>query len=541
MNSLIGDILPLATGIAISPMPIIAAILMLFSPRKGASIGYLAGWIIGVAVMFTLFISLSSLVEEDQASGDQPVKGLIKIALGLAIIYLGYKKWNEHDYLAGAGLSVQGASIRMQMTSLRGSGILLQGGGGAALSGFSEAKIEIASEDEVSSILSAWADARPTLTIGALKASNNSIPAQINAGGFNRHTFMCGQSGSGKTYSLGVVLEQILMHTDLRVAILDPNADYVHLGSPSPKMQSAEPGSREDQLAQNYLARTESLQVFRPVVEDDARELPLRIRFIDLSQEDQAKVMMLDPLVDRDEYDAFRRMADRLGDQPYQVGDIREAALDDLSSVARQVLLRVSNLGVGEWSVWADSDEQSLSDVLSSPWRSIVLDVSRFERPIERSVMALATLRHFWNRRTDRKPVLLVIDEAHNVCPKDPTDPIQAAATELAIAIAGEGRKYGIYMLLSTQRPDKIHPNVVSQCDNLMLMRMNSQADLAELQQVFSFVPPAVLAESVAFRQGEALIAGTLVHSPMLTRMGQRISREGGADVETTWARVSPD
>lgn len=439
--------------------------------------------------------------------------------------------------LEDVGYSVQGASFRMQMSSLRGSGILLKGGTSSDTSGFFEARIEAASEEDIRSIQSDWSKSRATLTVGDLQTSAAPIPAKINAGGFNRHTFMCGQSGSGKTYSLGVVLEQILLHTDLRVAIVDPNADYIYLNTPNSGRRAAEPGSDEARMVERYEARTADLKVFRPHVDDATNELPLRIRFSDLSQEDQATVMMLDPLLDRDEYDVFRRMAHRLSDRPYHVGDIRNAALEDLSSVARQVLLRVSNLGIGDWSVWADEGEQSLTDLLASDWRSVVLDVSRFERPIERSVMALAALRHFWNRRTERKPVLLVIDEAHNVCPKEPGDAIQAAATELMIAIAGEGRKYGIYLLLSTQRPDKIHPNVLSQCDNLMLMRMNSQADLAELQQVFSFVPPAILMESVAFRQGEALIAGTLVHSPMLTQMGRRITKEGGADVETTWTQ----
>ena len=46
---------------------------------------------------------------------------------------------------------------------------------------------------------------------------------------FNRHTFWCGQSGSGKTYSLGVLLEELLMHTELPMIIFDPNADFVRL------------------------------------------------------------------------------------------------------------------------------------------------------------------------------------------------------------------------------------------------------------------------------------------------------------------------
>ena len=47
---------------------------------------------------------------------------------------------------------------------------------------------------------------------------------------FNRHTFLCGQSGSGKSYAMGVLLEQLLIDTDLPMIILDPNGDFVGLG-----------------------------------------------------------------------------------------------------------------------------------------------------------------------------------------------------------------------------------------------------------------------------------------------------------------------
>lgn len=49
MNGVIGEILPLALGVAISPIPVIAAILMLLSPKaKGASAGLLLGWVVGI-------------------------------------------------------------------------------------------------------------------------------------------------------------------------------------------------------------------------------------------------------------------------------------------------------------------------------------------------------------------------------------------------------------------------------------------------------------------------------------------------------------
>jgi uncharacterized protein len=132
--------------------------------------------------------------------------------------------------------------------------------------------------------------------------------------------------------------------------------------------------------------------------------------------------------------------------------------------------------------------------------------------------------------------VLIVIDEAHNVCPAVAEDPVTARAAEHAVRIAAEGRKFGLYLLVSTQRPQKVHDNVLSQCDNLVLMRLNSAADAALVQARFSFVAAGLLAEASGFGLGEALVAGKLAPHPALVRFGARVAEEGGADVPADWA-----
>ena len=59
-------------------------------------------------------------------------------------------------------------------------------------------------------------------------------------------------------------------------------------------------------------------------------------------------------------------------------------------------------------------------------------------------MIAAAVLGDLWRRRHERKPVLIVIDEAHNVCPADPPDQLTAQAAGHAIRIAAEGRKFGL-------------------------------------------------------------------------------------------------
>lgn len=94
MNTAFGDILPLAVAIAISPIPIIATILMLMTPRaKALGFGFLAGWVLGIAVAVTAFTLLAGVIEEPAAGGSQPVLGVIQLLLGAALLVLAARQW----------------------------------------------------------------------------------------------------------------------------------------------------------------------------------------------------------------------------------------------------------------------------------------------------------------------------------------------------------------------------------------------------------------------------------------------------------------
>ena len=122
------------------------------------------------------------------------------------------------------------------------------------------------------------------------------------------------------------------------------------------------------------------------------------------------------------------------------------------------------------------------------------------------------------------------------MCPAAPADPLTALATEHAVRIAGEGRKFGIYMLVATQRPQKVHENVLSQCDNLILMRLNSAADAEFIRTLYGFAPPGLVGLATGFGLGESLVAGKIASHPAIVRFGARVAREGGGDVDSGWS-----
>jgi len=187
--------------------------------------------------------------------------------------------------------------------------------------------------------------------------------------------------------------------------------------------------------------------------------------------------------------------------------------------------------------VWSRAEHPSILEEVRNPTsRCTVVDLGSLETVEEQHLVAEAVLSTLWATRTQREPCLIVIDEAHNICAADPDDPVSRIATDRTVQIAAEGRKYGLYLLVSTQRPNKVHENVVSQCDNLLMMRMNSHADLADLGRLFSFVPSGLLAGAPSFRMGQVLVAGRIFPPGGYVQMGARLSQEGGADIPLAWA-----
>ena len=121
MGSAIGEILPLALGVAISPIPIIAAILMLLSPKAtGTSVGFLVGWVLGIVVAVVVFTLLSSLIPASDPDAAKPVAGVIKIVLGLALLFLALRQWRGRPAAGAPAALPKWMSAIDSMTAVRG-------------------------------------------------------------------------------------------------------------------------------------------------------------------------------------------------------------------------------------------------------------------------------------------------------------------------------------------------------------------------------------------------------------------------------------
>lgn len=91
MTQAIGQILPTAIGVAISPIPIVALILMLFSRAAARnSVSFLVGWLLGLTAVAIVVLALGV---EASTDGESDGGGVVKIVIGLLFLFLAWKQW----------------------------------------------------------------------------------------------------------------------------------------------------------------------------------------------------------------------------------------------------------------------------------------------------------------------------------------------------------------------------------------------------------------------------------------------------------------
>ena len=94
MGSAIGEILPLAVGVAISPIPIIAVVLMLSTPKgKGNGLSFLLGWLLGLGLVGVIVLLVADPAGASEGGGAAMWVGWLVLVLGLVAVLIGIRSW----------------------------------------------------------------------------------------------------------------------------------------------------------------------------------------------------------------------------------------------------------------------------------------------------------------------------------------------------------------------------------------------------------------------------------------------------------------
>lgn len=456
------------------------------------------------------------------------------------------------------------------------------------------------------------------------KQSDNDlvrVPAQL-AGA---HTAIIAQSGSGKSFFLGRLIEELMLQTSASCLVFDPNGDFMKIRDSAPQELWTE--ARYDRLRRtgplpheasclefssrwdlipiriktgyegeppyekfqvwwpsvsmaffaeevNPIAQSELylchdfVQAYRYVFElvndptgrrldflTDAQRVlnlarldkwdELKAEFDPVQIEKQIKSDLLDPPIKKEIALRVKRLFETVEIAKYYVSmDIQRFYFGKAKQYQTSGIVRTS-MRQGLLRQPLDKDSGQLLEVVDLPSLG-----DRNTQMLAIYFKLSTTWRHArsdWDKamkisgREDvRTPTFVIVDEAHNLIPAQPRSKADNAVKEQFRTIIAEGRKYGLFLVLVTQRPDKLDPMILSECENKAIMKLGSESVIEVTRKLLGLedLAPNLLRKCLEFESGRVLLAGSWCpDGPRVCYVAARRTVEGGRSLQKdVWA-----
>ncbi len=137
-----------------------------------------------------------------------------------------------------------------------------------------------------------------------------------------------------------------------------------------------------------------------------------------------------------------------------------------------------------------------------------------------------------WSAQGARHPVALFCDEAHLYIPQDATSGAAENAIGTFERIAKEGRKYGVGLVVISQRPAEVNRTVVSQCNNLIAMRLTNFDDQTVVRRLLPDSLGGFGDLLPVLDTGEALVVGDAILLPTRIRIAKPVNEPLSGTIE---------
>ncbi len=361
-------------------------------------------------------------------------------------------------------------------------------------------------------------DPENCLEIGRL-ITRPDVPVRIDPNGFRRHVAIIAQTGAGKSYLVGLILEKLLP-MGATVIVFDPNSDYV-------RMKSDRKGEKTS--IANFLTvyRPPGVKGRRFTDEEIGGAETYTVDFSSLENEDIFHLCSISEkwVNIRKAIEAARKNLQGIH-QPQDLCRELETMTTNGDIDAGRALNYVKRI-VG-FDIWGTKDIP-LTDLLK-PQNLSVIDLAGLDQDIMQYIVE-RTLDHAWSRATTgglEYPLFLIMEEAHNYAPKKN----RSRASSVVRRIASEGRKFKVFLFLVTQRPGKIDDDVLSQCNSQIIMRLTNPIDMTAVRNAAEALSQDLFEDLPGLNKGEAIIVGELTKTPAMVKITGRICSEGGSDID---------
>lgn len=205
--------------------------------------------------------------------------------------------------------------------------------------------------------------------------------------------------------------------------------------------------------------------------------------------------------------------------------------------------------GAGAPLNWVNESTNLVEQIFGGrdvPWRVHILNLRHLSHDLAPfilgSLLELYAYELFRRGQANKIPTLLVLEEAHHYLrPIGSGD--EAGENSLAYErLAKEGRKFGLALWLSTQRPSEISPTVLSQCNNWVSFRLTSEKDLAAIQSASEWADRREIRRIAGLPRQTAVVFGGSIAMPTLIRAADASPTPHSGDADFgSWVTRRPD
>ena len=170
-------------------------------------------------------------------------------------------------------------------------------------------------------------------------------------------------------------------------------------------------------------------------------------------------------------------------------------------------------------------DEKSVVKCLFEDEHILVCDVSKAKKDIRRIIVTFlcSKLYNFAVNNKDRTSSLhLIVDEAHNYLSSqnnDKEDAVAKTCIETFESIIKEGRKFGVFLTMSTQRPSDITATLLSQSHNYVIHKLVNPRDIEIMKNTVPFIDEASITMLSVLAPGQAIFSGTAFNRPNIVEV----------------------
>lgn len=356
--------------------------------------------------------------------------------------------------------------------------------------------------------------------IGLLKGRNLPVHLEINTL-VQKHACILAKTGGGKSYMVGVLLEELLKR-GVPVVVFDPHGEYTSLMHPNTDARD------QRVLAERYSMKpkgyAEQVVEFSPDERAGAQKL---LRFDERNLEPRDLIELCNIRGTGPQVGIINRVVAELADEKedYTLGDIIEKVKADRNSAKWGLINTLEYLQAS--GLFAPVPTR-VSEMVRE-WQCSIINLRGVPPDVQEIVVTRICNRLFDGRKLDRiPPLMMVVEEAHNFCPQQS----QAISSRVLRTVASEGRKFGLGLCVVTQRPAKVDKNVLSQCNTQIILKVTNPLDLKAIVQSIEGLTEGLEDEIQRLPIGVAIVTGVNMGLPVSVEIRPRESKHGGAGVE---------